>query len=649
MSPSLFRRATLVAALAVLLAPAAARANEYYVSPTGSDSAAGTSAAPFATLSKANSAAAAGDTIWVHGGTYYITSQLTFSKSGTSDSNRTKIWAVAGETPVLDISRYNTTNTAADVPAVLVTGSWMHLRGLEIGNAKVGASGDHSYSLLRTKNASNNTFELLNLHHGFGPGLFVDTGQGGNLILNCDSHDNYDQNGSQGDGQNADGFGVHYQTTGPSTVIRGCRAWNDSDDGYDFISQEVPVTIEDSFAMSNGRGGDGNGNGFKIGSSQTGIRHIVRNNVAWKNKDTGFYANHSTGGNTWYNNTSYMNGTQYDMLASSFDSSGNVTGTITLSGSKAHIMRNNIGFPNRNANMTGVDTMFNTWDLGITEASTDFASTSDTGCTGAREADGSMPAACTFMHLKSGSPLIDKGTNVQLPYVGSAPDLGAYEFGATTTGAGGAGGSGGTTGAGGSTGSGGRGGAGGAGGATAGAGGNTGTAGAGGRGGAGGTATGGRGGAAGSGAGGTSTAGAAGNTGSGGTSAAGAAGNTGSGGTSTAGAAGTTGTGSGGSSATGTAGNGATGTGGSGVTGTGGSSATGSAGTTGTGTGGTSATGAAGSGVTGAAGSGTGNVPGEGGAGGCSCSTSGSPGASLLGLALFAGLLLRPRSRRRRH
>jgi hypothetical protein len=621
--------------LTMVAAPALARAAEYYVSPSGSDSAAGTSAAPFATLSKANSAAGAGDTIWVHGGTYYLTSQLVLSRSGTSDTNRTKIWAVAGETPVLDASRYNTSNAAVDVPVVLVTGSWMHLRGLEIGNAKVGASGDHSYSLLRTKGASNNTFELLNIHNGFGPGLFVDTGNGGNLILNCDSHDNYDVNGSQGDGQNGDGFGVHYQTSGPSTMIRGCRAWNDSDDGYDFISQEVPITIEDSFAISNGRGADGNGNGFKIGSSQTGIRHIVQNNVAWKNKDSGFYANHSTGGNTWYNNTSYMNGTQYNMLASSFDSSGNVTGTITLSGAKAHIMRNNIGFPNRNANMGGVDTMFNTWDLNIAEASTDFASTSDTGCTGARDANGGMPSACTFMHLKAGSPLIDKGTNVGLPYVGSAPDLGAYEFGATTTGTGGAGGSGGATGtagAGGSAGAGGgaagRGGAGGT--AMGGRGGAGGASGSGGTPGAGGSASAGRGGAAGTGTGG-SAAGVAGTTGAGtgGTSTAGAAGNTGAGGTSTAGAAGSVGTG----------------TAGTGDTGTGGSSASGSGGTTGSGTGGVSATGTAGNGATGAAGSGTGNTPGDSAAGGCACdSAGGGTGGALLGLGLLALLLLRSAS-----
>jgi hypothetical protein len=225
----------LFASAVAIAGPAVARAAEYYVSPTGSDTSDGTVAAPFATLTRADSAAAAGDTIWVRGGTYTITAQVVLSKSGTSDSSRTKIWAYLGETPVLDASKYVTSNAAVDVPVFLVTGSWMHLRGLEISNAKVGASGDHSYSLLRTKNASNNTFELLKLHHGFGPGLFIDTGTGGNLILNCDSHDNYDKDGSQGDGQNGDGFGVHYQKTGPSTTIRGCRAWMDSDDGYDLI------------------------------------------------------------------------------------------------------------------------------------------------------------------------------------------------------------------------------------------------------------------------------------------------------------------------------------------------------------------------------------------------------------------------------
>ncbi|MGK3965200.1 hypothetical protein WMF38_13580 [Sorangium sp. So ce118] len=97
--------------------------------------------------------------------------------------------------------------------------------------------------------------------------------------------------------------------------------------------------------------------------------------------------------------------------------------TIILTGELAHLMRNNIGFPSKNSNMGGVDPEFNTWDLDITETSSAFESTSDDGCTGPREADGRVPSACVFMKFKTDSPLIDKGTDVGLPFVGTAPEL----------------------------------------------------------------------------------------------------------------------------------------------------------------------------------------------------------------------------------
>jgi hypothetical protein len=425
----------------VLLAVTHAHAADYYVAPNGSDSNPGTMAAPFATLQKGHDAASAGDTVWLREGKYASTKQIRLSKSGQSDAMRINFFAFQGEHPVLDLTGYQSTNKAADVPAILITGNWIHLKGIEIIGVAVGASGDHSISALRSEGASNNTFELLAIHNNFGPGLFISKGMGGNLILNCDSHDNYDKNGSQGDGQNGDGFGVHYQETGPSTIIRGCRSWLNSDDGYDFISQEVPVHLENSWAIQNGysNGGasspaDGNGNGFKVGSSQTGIRHVVQNCVAWKNKAAGFYANHSSGGNTWLNNTSYMNSVQYNMLASP---PGDSTTAIVLTGDKVHKLRNNVGFPNKNTNMSGVDALTNTWDLGINESNNDFVSTMDAGSTGPRQADGSLPAV-DFLKLRAGSPLIDKGTDVGLPFVGAAPDLGAYEYGAPMgTGAGG--------------------------------------------------------------------------------------------------------------------------------------------------------------------------------------------------------------------
>jgi MYXO-CTERM domain-containing protein len=452
------------------------------VSPAGSDSNPGTQASPIATLQKANNSAAAGDTIWMRAGKYDCTTQITLSKSGTSDTSRTKIWAYPGEVPVLDFSNYANASSPTDVPAILVTGSWMHLKGLEIANGKVGASGSHSYSMLRTKGTHNNTFELLNIHHGFGPGLFIDDtkGTGGHLILNCDSHDNYDVNGSQGDGQNADGFGVHYQPyqTGATTIVRGCRAWWNSDDGYDLIDQEVPVLIDNCWVMGSGRANygttnpaDGNGNGFKMGGSNNAdVRHTIQNSVAWKCKAHGFYANHAIGGRNWYNNTSLQNGTQYDMLA------GGTAGSVVLTGSLMHIMRNNIGFPNKNNDMIGTDSQFNTWDLNITPKDSDFLSVTDPSLTttgqsletispalGPRQADGSLPNV-DFLKLAAGSQMIDKGKDVGLPFVGAAPDLGAYEYGATggTPTTGGTRATGGTPATGGATGTGGRTGTGGA-------------------------------------------------------------------------------------------------------------------------------------------------------------------------------------------
>ena len=202
-----------------------------------------------------------------------------------------------------------------------MTGSWLHFKGLEIANVPMNTRSQQRH--VRVNDASNNTFELLNIHHGIGAGLFIDNGTGGNLILNCDSHDNYDRTAVQGDGQNADGFGVHYQTTGPSTIIRGCRAWWNSDDGYDLISQEVPVTIENSLGdgqrlhqLGHGAPADGNGNGFKMGSSQTGIRHIVQEQRRLEEQGGGLLRQPFVGREQLVQQHVVQNGTQYNMLAS---------------------------------------------------------------------------------------------------------------------------------------------------------------------------------------------------------------------------------------------------------------------------------------------------------------------------------------------
>jgi len=421
-----------------LMFAVAAHSATWYISPTGSDSDAGTFAKPFATLQKGQAAAVAGDTVFLRGGTYSVTTPSTatagiaITRSGTSDTKRILFWAYRNEVPVFDFAKLSISTTGY-THGFVVTGSWLYFKGLEIRNVPMNT---RSNCGMHIDDAHDNIFERMDSHHNAGAGFFIARGTGGHQFLNCDSHDNYDPTSNQGVGQNADGFGVHYQESGPSTVFKGCRAWWNSDDGWDFISQEVPVITEGCWAYGQGyiesgtsRPASGNGNGFKMGSSKTGIRHVIRNCVAWKNYASGFYANHSSGGNTWINNTSYGNGTQFDMLASTWDSTGNRTDGVTLTGSKVHILRNNIGYPEDNTNMNGVDSKFNTWDLKIAPAASDFASISDAGWMGTRQADGSLPDIA-FLKLKAGSRMIDKGTPMDIAYAGSAPDLGAYEYGA---------------------------------------------------------------------------------------------------------------------------------------------------------------------------------------------------------------------------
>jgi MYXO-CTERM domain-containing protein len=94
------------------------------------------------------------------------------------------------------------------------------------------------------------------------------------------------------------------------------------------------------------------------------------------------------------------------------------------------------------SNMVGGTQTSNTWTLSVTANTMDFMSAMESEAGSPRQADGSLPNV-PFMKLVSGSDLIDKGENVGLPFTGTAPDLGAFEFGATA-GTGGMGGSGGT-------------------------------------------------------------------------------------------------------------------------------------------------------------------------------------------------------------
>src|SRR5690606_741539 len=217
---------------------------DWYVAVDGEDDNPGTEAEPFATVGRAQQAASPGDTVLVRGGGYTFSSGtvgVACRKSGTQ-GEPIRYFAYAGETPVFDLSGID--NPPGRVTGFDITADNIHIRGMEVTGVPQYQSGQDSWGV-RIR-GDGNVLELLNVHHNEAPGIFITSGAN-NLILNCDSHHNYDvlENGGSGDG-----FGCH--STGTGNVIRGCRGYDNSDDGYDFINAPGVCTVENSWAFRNG-------------------------------------------------------------------------------------------------------------------------------------------------------------------------------------------------------------------------------------------------------------------------------------------------------------------------------------------------------------------------------------------------------------
>src|SRR3954469_14469812 len=99
---------SLLLAMLVLTRLAAA---EFYVAPDGSDTAAGTRTAPFATVQRAQKVVAPGDTVFIRGGTYRMTEAqiagrvgpyacVTLLDKSGAPGKRINYWAAPGEQPV---------------------------------------------------------------------------------------------------------------------------------------------------------------------------------------------------------------------------------------------------------------------------------------------------------------------------------------------------------------------------------------------------------------------------------------------------------------------------------------------------------------------------------------------------------------------
>ena len=267
----------------------------YWVSTTGSDLNPGTQAAPFATLGHANLFAKPGVTIWIMPGTYPTTNTVTLANSGTA-TTVINVFAAPGTRPVLDYAAQKAMAPDDNKRGIDIIGNYWHIRGFEVKNAN-----DNGIAI----SGSNNVVEdiITDFCGDTGIQITVPSAQAGDLtrgafntILNCDSHDNFDV--ATG-GENADGIDAKLDI-GPGNVFRGCRSWNNSDDGYDLFGVTQVVTIDNCWAMLNGHTANGqkgpaaDGNGFKLGGNNVPAVHKVTNSFALTNDTCGFTLNNNT-------------------------------------------------------------------------------------------------------------------------------------------------------------------------------------------------------------------------------------------------------------------------------------------------------------------------------------------------------------------
>jgi uncharacterized repeat protein (TIGR02059 family) len=420
-------------------------AKTYYVAPTGgSDLNPGTITQPWATWQRAFDVAQAGDTVFFRGGVWYLKPGQTvdlMNKDG-APGKYIHFFNYPGEVPILDGSQIIPTKPASGQftysGGPYIDGSnYIHWKGLTIRNFKMVYDRVFVQGIVAT-NSNFQIFENITVHNIEGRGIYYSPwyAPDSTYFINVDVHDCgdilplNDELGGWGDGWNA---GVE---KGSYMLFDGCRAWNNSDDGFNIWGAGL-IEMKNCWSFGNGLL-NGDGSGYKLNPTEDatymGLTRVLTNNIAAFNTgNTGCGFNENNIGavaleGRIYNNTSFQNKIGY------------MTGGFLSGNQKNNDYRNNIAYANT-VNIdenewsggTFVTDINNTWTDGVTFSpdNNDFILLDKTQAiaqmTAARKPDGSLPDI-TFLKLKTGSDLIDAGVEVGLPFSGKAPDIGYSEY-----------------------------------------------------------------------------------------------------------------------------------------------------------------------------------------------------------------------------
>jgi hypothetical protein len=377
-----------------------------FVAPDGTNGAMGTIGDP-TTLPDALTRVAAGDTVYLRGGKYALGTTLNLTKAGSQGSLiQLRAYPLDDERPLLDFSSMP---EASGNRGLILSGNYWHVYGIDVF-----AAGDNGMFV----GGSNNVIEFSTFFECADTGLQLGNGAANNLIVNCDSYFNADSTL-----ENADGFAAKLDV-GSGNKFVGCRAWNNLDDGWDGYlrpADNVTTTHEDCWAIDNGKlkngsTGAGDGNGFKTGGSDgKDLRHnaVYERCIATGNAHDGFDHNSNRGSVTILNSAAHDNGANINFGTTNIAASLTVKNSISI-GTTGE----------QSATMT--DVTHNSWQNANSATAADFLSIDVAALKGPRKKDGSLPDI-DYLKLAPTSKLRNAGTDVGLPFKGSAPDIGPFE------------------------------------------------------------------------------------------------------------------------------------------------------------------------------------------------------------------------------
>ena len=321
----------------------AEEAKVYYVSPDatyGTEGEAGNQERPYNVNTLLNSnILQPGDTVKVLPGDYNIGQRIIIRRSGTYNKYITIENASDTEQATFKFyaQDFNSVNRGVSIEA-----DYIHWKDIDVcGAGDNGLYIGGSYNIIEDCEFYDNRDSGLQLGRSSGDLNFIDQWPSYNLIKNCTSHNNYD---NQTYGENADGFAAKL-TVGYGNVFDSCIAYRNSDDGWDLYAKVDSgnigsVIMYNCIAFENGYlentqadcnakfptydhaydesntasydTRDGDGNGFKLGGSVMEGDVVLHNCLAFHNKAHGVTDNSNPGVISLTNVTAYDNNRKVD-------------------------------------------------------------------------------------------------------------------------------------------------------------------------------------------------------------------------------------------------------------------------------------------------------------------------------------------------